>query len=78
MFVITLDFLAARRRVRACQRSWVSGCCVTTCLPRCIDSSVAAKWVWSGVLMQTASISLPILSSMTLKSENFFTPARAG
>ena len=31
---------------------------------------VAAKWVWSGVLTTTASISLPILSSIWRKSRN--------
>ena len=68
IWVTTPKCRAALRSVRACQMLWASGFSTKTCLPSSIAAIAIGKWLWSGVEIVTASISLCILSSITRKS----------
>ena len=58
-------FSAARVRIsRASSTDQVSGFWQKQCLPIRMAITLAGAWVWSGVLTVTASILLPISSSI--------------
>ena len=64
IWVATPYSLAALAIMRASQMVWEQGFWTKTCLPICMAIMATGKWVWSGVLMVTASISSPRSLSM--------------
>ena len=62
--VATFFFFASSRIMRASWTDHVNGFWVKQCLPRLIAKVEAGACVWSGVLTVTASISVPISSSI--------------